>query len=71
MMEQKNAYGQVVGIIYDTLAYFAETLANHIKIPSMLFRSSCPSHVLATYAMPRLQAKGYLPVQVLNFKKQS
>lgn len=54
---------QVVGIIYDTLMYCAEAVANNLKIPSMIIRTSFPTYVLATTAMPRLHAEGYLPIQ--------
>ncbi|WOH02268.1 hypothetical protein DCAR_0521657 [Daucus carota subsp. sativus] len=61
--EQEGAYGQVVGIIYDTLMFCAEAVADKLKIPSMVIRTSFSTYVLATIAMPRLQAEGYFPLQ--------
>ncbi|KAK1396781.1 hypothetical protein POM88_006644 [Heracleum sosnowskyi] len=61
--QKQESYGQVVGIIYDTLMYCAEAVANNLKIPSMVIRTSFATYVLATLAMPRLHAQGYLPLQ--------
>lgn len=69
--QEQEAYGHVVGIIYDTLMYCAEAVADNLKIPSMVIRTSFATYVLATLAMPRLNAEGYLPLQgteIVNFR---
>lgn len=61
--EQEEACGKLVGIVYDSLGYFAEVVARHFKIPSLVFRSSPPSYLLAYLAMPRLQEEGLFPYE--------
>lgn len=54
---------QVVGIIYDSLMYFAATVANHIKIPRLVLISSSPGFDQTFVAIPRPLAEGSFPFQ--------
>ncbi|KAM7527719.1 hypothetical protein LguiB_031129 [Lonicera macranthoides] len=64
MMEQpKEAYNQVACIIYDTLMHFAESVANHMNLPSIIFLTVSASAVFAYDSIPRLHAEGFIPLQ--------
>ncbi|KAK3001194.1 hypothetical protein RJ639_021816 [Escallonia herrerae] len=63
VMEQQQPDDQVACIIYDTLLYFSEAVANHFKLPKIVLRTSSPSYLVAYRAMSRLQAEGYFPLQ--------
>ncbi|KAL8146081.1 hypothetical protein AgCh_003993 [Apium graveolens] len=70
IQQEQEACGHVVGIIYDTLMYFAEAVADDLKIPSMVIRTSFATYVLATLSMSRLHAEGYLPLQDSMLEEQ-
>ncbi|XP_057474113.1 UDP-glucose iridoid glucosyltransferase-like [Actinidia eriantha] len=54
---------QVACIIYDTMMYLGETVANHLKLPSIILRTSGATALAAYGAMPALQEAGYFPLQ--------
>ncbi|XP_059626556.1 UDP-glucose iridoid glucosyltransferase-like isoform X2 [Cornus florida] len=59
MMDQnQDQHGKVVCIIYDTLMYFSEAVANHLKLPSIVLRTSDAYSSLAYRSVLRLQAEG-------------
>ncbi|CAK9147428.1 unnamed protein product [Ilex paraguariensis] len=63
MMEKPEPQDQVCCIIYDTIMYFTDAVANHLKLPSIVLCTTCASNILAWHANPRLQAEGYIPLQ--------
>lgn len=50
-------------VIYDSLMYFAEATAQHVKLPSMAFCESSIGTLLLFSEFPRLQKNGYLPLK--------
>ncbi|CAK9159096.1 unnamed protein product [Ilex paraguariensis] len=63
IMENPEPYDQVVCIIYDTIMPFAEAVANHLQLPSIILRTNSVSATIAYESLPRLQAAGYIPLQ--------
>ncbi|XP_059625233.1 UDP-glucose iridoid glucosyltransferase-like [Cornus florida] len=65
MMDQnQDQHGKVACIIYDTLMYFSEAVANHLKLPSIVLRTSGAYSGLAYRAILQLQAEGlHIPIQ--------
>lgn len=45
------------------LMHYAEDVANHMKIPSIVLRTNGASAVLAYFALPQLQAEGHVPLK--------
>lgn len=50
-------------IIYDEYMYFAEEVANHLGIPSIILSTSSAAKMQSYLAIPRLQNDGYIPFQ--------
>lgn len=64
MMERQDKHGEIIAcIIYDGVMYFSEAVANHLKVPSIIVRTSSAGTGLAQTAIPRLRAEGYIPLQ--------
>nr|XP_017236543.1 PREDICTED: UDP-glucose iridoid glucosyltransferase-like isoform X2 [Daucus carota subsp. sativus] len=63
-LKEQRVDCQVVGIIFDSLMYFAATVADHIKIPRLVFMTSNAAFYQAFAAIPRLMAEGFFPFQV-------
>lgn len=57
-LQKQTMYSQVTGIIHDSLLYFAATVADYVKIPSIVLRTSSAAFVQAYAASPRLLAEG-------------
>ena len=57
-LQKQTAYSQVAGVIHDSLMYFAATVANDNKIPSLVLRTSSAAFVQAYAALPHLLAEG-------------
>lgn len=62
-LQKQTADCQVVGIILDPIMCFAATVADHIKIPRLLFMTSSAGFDPALRAIPRLLAEGSLARQ--------
>ncbi|KAK1357198.1 UDP-glucose iridoid glucosyltransferase-like [Heracleum sosnowskyi] len=62
-LQTQTADSQVVGIIFDSIMSFAATVADHFKIPRLVFMTSSAGFDRAFWAFPRLLAEGYLPFQ--------
>lgn len=52
-------------VVYDVLMYFAQFVADKLKIPSFVLQTSCAASLNNFFAYPRLHEEGYLPVQGL------
>ncbi|KAA8549334.1 hypothetical protein F0562_001018 [Nyssa sinensis] len=63
MMDQQEQYGQLACIIYDTVMHVSETVANCLKLPTIILRTSGASALVVYGVMPQLQAAGYFPLQ--------
>ncbi|KAF8413606.1 hypothetical protein HHK36_001598 [Tetracentron sinense] len=50
-------------IISDTLFHFTQSVADSLKLPRMVLRTSCVLTLVAFAAYPLLLQKGYLPIQ--------
>ncbi|KAI9196709.1 hypothetical protein LWI28_026322 [Acer negundo] len=48
-------------IIYDPLMYYVKSVADHLKLPSIMFRTSCATNMLSLYVCPRIKKQGYTP----------
>ncbi|KAG2673325.1 hypothetical protein I3760_13G085400 [Carya illinoinensis] len=53
----------VACIIHDELMYISQAVANSLKLPSIVFRTTCAATSLARTAIPILKAEGYIPFQ--------
>ncbi|KAA8549332.1 hypothetical protein F0562_001016 [Nyssa sinensis] len=62
-LEQLMEQQEVDCIIYDTLMYISEAVANHLNLPSIVLRTMGASSLMAYKAIPRLQAEGCVPPQ--------
>ncbi|KAF2311923.1 hypothetical protein GH714_027408 [Hevea brasiliensis] len=48
-------------IIYDELMYFSESVANHLKLPSIVLRTISAATYISRVAILQLKAEGYIP----------
>ncbi|XP_025014347.2 UDP-glucose iridoid glucosyltransferase [Ricinus communis] len=55
--------GKLPCIIYDGLMYFVADVAQSLKLPCIILRTSCAANLLTYDAFPRLRNEGYLPAQ--------
>ena len=62
MMEKQEPHDQVCCIIYDSIMYFTDAVANHMKLPSIILRTTSAFNFVAWHATPRLLAEGYIPL---------
>ncbi|XP_021894454.1 UDP-glucose iridoid glucosyltransferase-like [Carica papaya] len=49
-------------IIYDEVMYFSPAIANHFKIPSIMFRTCSATSLLVRAVIPKLHLQGCLPL---------
>ncbi|XP_044471733.1 UDP-glucose iridoid glucosyltransferase-like [Mangifera indica] len=63
MIEIQKQQDQQPCIIYDALMYFAETVASHLKLPSIILQTGSVASILTYFAYPRLRGEGYIPPQ--------
>lgn len=68
--QEEKQQDQVVCIIYDFLMHFAETVANQMSLPSIIFRTSNAAALLALCKLPRLKAEGYNCLQGISTPKK-
>ena len=67
--QEEKQSDQVVCIIYDFLMHFAETVANQMSLPSIIFRTSNAAALLALCKLPRLKAEGFNCLQGMQHLK--
>ncbi|TXG74210.1 hypothetical protein EZV62_002789 [Acer yangbiense] len=41
--------------------YYVKSVADHLKLPSIMFRTSCVTNMLSWYVCPRIKKQGYTP----------
>ncbi|CAI8616616.1 unnamed protein product [Vicia faba] len=49
--------------LYDGFFHFIDSLAKELKLPSIVFRTTCATNFLTYHVCAHLQTKGYLPLQ--------
>lgn len=60
-MKKQDTEDQVVCIIYDTIMYCSEAVADHLKLPCLNFRTVPASVALLYDSLPMLAAEGHIP----------
>ncbi|GLU02288.1 hypothetical protein SLE2022_195420 [Rubroshorea leprosula] len=60
---EKDPGENIAGIIYDTLMYFAQSVADHFKVLGISARTSAAATILAFSVFPRLHGEGYISFQ--------
>lgn len=60
-VKQRDAEDQVACIIYDSIMYCAEAVADHLKFPCLNFRTVAASIALLYDSLPMLTAAGHIP----------
>ncbi|KAL7173306.1 hypothetical protein ACSBR2_032717 [Camellia fascicularis] len=63
MNQEESRRNEVACIIYDTLMHATETVANHLKIPTIVLRTSGASAMVVCGSMNWLHEAGYFPLQ--------
>lgn len=66
MMEEQDQWDEepaVTCIISDELMYFAETVADNLKLPSIILRTTSAATAIARPALLHLKAQGLIPFQ--------
>lgn len=63
LAEIQEEHGDLTCIIYDIAMYFAEAVASHLKIPSIMLITWCAANTAAHDAFPSLLKKGHIPLQ--------
>ncbi|KAK4856239.1 hypothetical protein QYF36_015531 [Acer negundo] len=61
--QQERHEEQLPCIIFDSGMYCAEAVAHRLKLPSIMFRTSCAALTLSFYVCPKIQKEGYTPFQ--------
>ncbi|XWS74074.1 hypothetical protein CRYUN_Cryun02cG0184400 [Craigia yunnanensis] len=65
MVEQvEEEKEEIACIIYDEFMYFSEAAAKHVKLPSIILRTTCASTYIPRSAILQLKAEGILTSQV-------
>ncbi|XP_021894492.1 UDP-glucose iridoid glucosyltransferase-like [Carica papaya] len=59
---QDPSHPQFACIIYDEVMYFSPAIANHFKLPSIMFRTSSATTFLVRAVIPKLHLQGCLPL---------
>ncbi|XP_050369136.1 UDP-glucose iridoid glucosyltransferase-like [Argentina anserina] len=63
IMEKDDQHNKTACIIYDEYMYFAEEVAKHLRISSIILSTSSAAKMLSYIAVPMLQKNGYIPIQ--------
>ncbi|KAL5750402.1 hypothetical protein ACOSP7_025005 [Xanthoceras sorbifolium] len=63
MVEKQEQHEELPCIVYDTNMYSAETVARHLKLPSIMLCTSSASSMIAYYAYPQLLEEGCISLQ--------
>ncbi|GLT37685.1 hypothetical protein SLA2020_119890 [Shorea laevis] len=59
----QNPDENIVGIIYDTVMFFAQSVADHLKVPGISVRTSAAATILAFSVFPSPHGEGYVSFQ--------
>ncbi|GLU11515.1 hypothetical protein SLE2022_282540 [Rubroshorea leprosula] len=59
----QNPDENIVGIIYDTAVFFAQSVADHLKVPGIAVRTSAAARILAFPVFPSPHGEGYISLQ--------
>ncbi len=59
----ENPHTKITYVIYDTLMYYSEAVANSLKLPSIILRTSSVATLIAFSKFTQLQQEGYLPLK--------
>ncbi|XP_077236859.1 UDP-glycosyltransferase 76B1-like [Tasmannia lanceolata] len=59
----ENPQDQIACIISDALMHFTQAIANNMKLPRIILRTSSATSFVTCAAFPLLRQKGYLPIQ--------
>ncbi|KAE8039178.1 hypothetical protein FH972_011616 [Carpinus fangiana] len=62
LMRQLGSDDRIACIIYDEFMYFSEEMAKHLKLPSIILRTTSASNFFARDALFKLKAEGHLPL---------
>ncbi|XP_058109375.1 UDP-glycosyltransferase 76B1-like [Magnolia sinica] len=63
MLSEENPRDPIACIVSDALMHFTQSVADHLKIPRMILRTSSATSFVTCAAFPLLREKGYLPIQ--------
>ncbi|TXG74216.1 hypothetical protein EZV62_002795 [Acer yangbiense] len=63
MIEKQEKCEELPCIIYDPIMYSAEAVARHLKLPSIMLRTTSVTFALSFYVYPKIQKEGYTPFQ--------
>ncbi|KAL5747970.1 hypothetical protein ACOSP7_025001 [Xanthoceras sorbifolium] len=63
VLKKQEQHEEPPCIIYDPMMYYVKAVAHHLKLPSILFRTSCATNMLSWYVCPGIQKEGYTPFQ--------
>ncbi|KAJ0084012.1 hypothetical protein Patl1_31223 [Pistacia atlantica] len=70
MLKAEDTHDRISCIIYDGLMYFAQSVADHLKLPGMSVRTSAAATVLAFAVFRRGDEQGYISFLDLMSKDQ-
>ncbi|XVF05417.1 hypothetical protein REPUB_Repub05bG0170100 [Reevesia pubescens] len=59
LLEKDSINDHVAGIIYDTLSYFAQSVADDLRLPGISVRTSAAASMLVFAVVPNPDGKGY------------
>ncbi|KAL4610711.1 hypothetical protein ACB092_08G070500 [Castanea dentata] len=63
MMEAKEYQDEITCIIYDEYMYFAEAVANHLKLPSIILSTSSATNTLSFHTILQLLKDSHISTQ--------
>ncbi|KAL5991644.1 hypothetical protein ACLOJK_012553 [Asimina triloba] len=63
LADEDDPSGPIACIVSDAVMHFAQSVADHLKIPRIILRTSSAASFVTCTAFPLLREKGYLPVQ--------
>lgn len=66
MIQEQGSEDKLPCIIYDEYMYFAEAVACHLKLPSIILCTGSAANLLTYHAFPLLQKQGYLPLKGMH-----
>ncbi|XP_038707648.1 UDP-glucose iridoid glucosyltransferase-like isoform X2 [Tripterygium wilfordii] len=64
LIEQQDQHGEISCVVYDELMYFSESVASHLRIPTIILRTTTAATFVSRLTLQNLKAEGYLPLQV-------
>ena len=66
ILQQKDSHDHITSILYDTLMYCAQTIADDLRLPGINVRTSSAATLLLNPVSPHLDGKGILPFHVMS-----